>query len=269
MNRSGIVRTVASMASIVVIAFGGRVEALIPLYAIGVFTAFTLSQTGMVRHWLRERSPGWRRSAIINGTGAIATGLVTIIFAIAKFGLGAWVVIIIVPLLVAAMLLVKREYRDSELELHVRPEVTLSAPSRPQRVVIPIQDMRRDAIQAIKFGLTMSDQVVAVHITDDLAEATQFRARFERQLPGVTLTVVESPYRELVQPLIRYLTLTADRSPGLVTVVLLPERIIRHWWERPLYNQNAHRIRDALTGYPGILVAEVPFRRATPGRNED
>lgn len=260
---SGIV-ALALIASAVVIAFGGRVEALIPLYAIGVFTAFTLSQTGMVRHWQTERGPGWRRSALINGTGAVATGLVTIIFAIAKFGLGAWVVIIIVPLLVLAMLAIKREYQGEELEVHVRPEVVLGPPSRPQRVIVPIQSMRRDAIQAIKFGLTMSDELIAVHVTDDLAEADAFRARFERQLPGIKLVVVESPYRELVRPLVHYLELTADRTPSVVTVVLLPERIIGHWWEQIFYNQNAHRIRDALTGYPGILVAEVPFRRLPP-----
>ena len=257
---SGIV-ALAVIASIVVIAFRGRVEALIPLYAIGVFTAFTLSQTGMVRHWLTTREAGWRRSAIINGLGAIATGIVAVVFAIAKFGLGAWVVIVIVPIIVAAMLMVNREYRDSELELHVRPEAVIGPPRRGQRVVVPIQDMRRDVIQALKFGLTMSSEVIAVHVTDDLVSAELLRERFERQVPGVALVIVESPYRELVQPLIRYLEVTADRDPSTVTIVLLPERIIRHWWERALYNQNAHRLRDALTGHPGILVADVPFRR--------
>ena len=258
---SGIV-ALALIASLVVIAFRGRVEALIPLYAIGVFTAFTLSQSGMVRHWLVERGPGWRRSALINGTGAIATGIVTVVFAIAKFGLGAWVVIVIVPVMVLAMLLVNREYRGAELELHVRPDVVIGPPRRGQRVVVPIQDMRRDVIQALKFGLTMSDEVIAVHVTDDLAAAERLRERFERQVPGVELVVVESPYRELVQPLIRYLEMTAARDPSTVTIVLVPERIIDHWWERVLYNQNAHRIRDALAGHPGILVADVPFRRA-------
>jgi amino acid transporter len=258
---SGIM-ALAIIASIVVVAFHGRVEALIPLYAIGVFTAFTLSQTGMVRHWLTTRETGWRRSAIINGLGAVATGIVAVVFAIAKFGLGAWVVIVIVPIIVVAMLLVNREYRDSELELHVRPEAIIGRPRRSQRVVVPVQYMRRDVIQALKFGLTMSEEVVAVHVTDDLVAAELLRERFERQIPGVALVIVESPYRELVQPLIRYLEVTADRDPSTVTIVLLPERIIRHWWERLLYNQNAHRIRDALTGHPGIIVADVPFRRS-------
>jgi hypothetical protein len=258
---SGIV-ALAVIASIVVVAFRGRVEALIPLYAIGVFTAFTLSQSGMVRHWFVERGPGWRRSALINGTGAIATGIVAVVFAIAKFGLGAWIVIVIVPVLVAIMLLIRREYSRAELELHVRTDTTIGPPRRRQRVVVPLQEMRRDAIQALKFGLTMSDTVVAVHVTDDLAAAERLRDRFERQVPGVELVIVESPYRELVRPLIRYLETMAERDPSTMTVVLLPERILDHWWERFLYNQNAHRIRDAIAAHPGIVVADVPFRRA-------
>jgi amino acid transporter len=252
----------ALVAILVVVAFRGRVEALIPLYAIGVFTAFTLSQGGMVRHWLTERGPGWRRSAVINGFGAIATGIVAIVFAIAKFALGAWVVIVIVPVMVAIMLFIRREYLSAERELFVRPDSEITAPRRRQRVVVPLTDLRRDAIQAIKFGLTMSDDVVAVHVTDDLVRAEELRQRFERQVPGVAMLVLESPYRELIQPLIRYLEVQAARDPQTVTIVLVPERIIRHWWERFLYNQNAHRIRDALTGHPGILVADVPFRRA-------
>jgi amino acid transporter len=258
---AGIV-ALALLAIAVVLPFGGRVEALIPLYAIGVFTAFTLSQAGMVRHWSTERSAGWRRSALINGVGATATGIVAVIFAIAKFALGAWIILIVVPLLVMAMLMVRREYRDAELELYVKPDVRIGPPSRRQRVVVPIQDMRRDVIQAIKFGFTMADRVVAVHVTDDLEAAARLRERFERQVDGVDLVIVDSPYRELVQPLIRYLEISAAKDPSTVTIVLVPERIIRHWWERLLYNQNAHRIRDALTGHPGILVADIPFRRS-------
>ena len=127
-------------------------------------------------------------------------------------------------------------------------------------MVVPIQDMRRDVIQAIKFGLTMSDEVVAVHVTDDLDAGERLRERFERQVPGVELVIVESPYRELVQPLIRYLEVTADRDPSTVTIVLIPERIIEHWWERFLYNQNVYRMRDALTGPPG----DPRGRRAVP-----
>jgi amino acid transporter len=257
---SGIV-ALAIVSIVLVVVFDGNPNALIPLYAIGVFTSFTLSQTGMVRHWWTVRGPGWRRSAAINGVGAVATAIVVVIFAIAKFALGAWIVLIIVPFLVALMLLIGREYRAAQVELHVRPEAVIGPPSRGQRVIVPMQDMRRDAIQAIKLGLTMAKSVVAVHVTDDLVAAAAFRARFESQVEGVDLVIVESPYREFVRPLIRWLEFTAEKDPSVVTIVLIPERIIRHWWERLLYNQSAYRLRDALTGHPGILVADVPFRR--------
>ena len=163
-----------------------------------------------------------------------------VVFAIAKFGLGAWIVIVIVPVMVAVMLFIRRAYRSAERDLFVRPESEITAPSRRQRVVVPLPDLRRDAIQAIEFGLTMSDDVVAVHVTDDPERAAELRLRFRRQVPGVELPlrVLESPYRELVQPLIRYLEMLAARDPDTVTIVLVPERIIRHWWERLLFNQN-------------------------------
>jgi amino acid transporter len=257
---SGIV-ALAVISILLVVVFGGDVNRLIPLYAIGVFTSFTLSQSGMVRHWWTERGPGWRKSAVINGVGAVVTAIVVVIFAIAKFALGAWIVLIIVPVLVTLMLLIGREYSDAQVEQHVRPEAVIGPPSRGQRVIVPMQDMRRDAIQAIKLALTMSKSVVAVHITDDLSTAEHFRARFEAQVQGVDLVIVESPYREFVRPLIRYLEFTAEKDPSVVTIVLIPERIIEHWWERLLYNQSGYRLRDALTGHPGILVANVPYRR--------
>jgi hypothetical protein len=257
---TGIV-ALAALAIVIVVAFGGRVEALIPLYAIGVFTSITLSQAGMVRHWLHDRGIGWRKSALINGFGAVATALVTVIFAIAKFALGAWLIIVIVPILVVAMAFIHRQYERRRVETHVRPELTFGRPSRHQRVVVPVPDVTRDVIQAIKFGLTMSDQVTAVHVTDDLERGEELRARFERQLPGIPLTIIESPYRALVLPLIRFLEYLAAETPDEVVLVLLPEYVPRHWWERFLYNENTRRIRSGLLGHPNLLVAEIPFRR--------
>ena len=261
---AGIV-ALAVLAIAVVVAFGGRVEALIPLYAIGVFTAFTLSQAGMVRHWLSERGAGWRRSAIINGVGAVATGIVAVVFAIAKFGLGAWIIIIIVPLLVVAMLLVRREYSRGTSELAVAPDLVWGPPVHRRRVVIPVTGVQRDVIQAVRFARSITDDITALHVTDDVAAGEQLRARVERQLPGLAFVLVESPYRDLVAPLIRYLEVTAERDPDSVTVVLLPERMTRHWWERFLFNQNVHRIRAALAGREDMLVADVPYRAFEPG----
>ena len=261
---AGIV-ALAVLAIIVAVAFGGRVESLIPLYAIGVFTAFTLSQAGMVRHWFSEKGSGWRRSAIINGVGAIATAIVAVIFAVAKFALGAWIVLIIVPILVAIMLLIRREYSFGMSGLTVAPDLVWGAPVHRRRVVIPVADVQWDVIQAVRFGRSMSEDITAVHVTDDVAAGERVRERFERQLPGIRFVIVESPYRNLVDPLIRYLEVTAEQDPNSVTVVLLPERVSRHWWEKLLFNQNVHRIREALTGRSDILVADVPFRSRENG----
>ena len=244
-----------------VVVFQGDVNRLIPLYAIGVFTSFTLSQAGMVRHWYVERGSGWRRSALINGVGAVVTGVVVIIFAIAKFALGAWVVIIIVPLLVAAMLFVKREYQSEETGLAVAPEIVFGRPRRRQRVVVAAPTLSRAVIQAVKVAETMADQVDIVHVTIDPEEGERFRRRVEAQLPGARLIVVESPYRSLVQPLVRYLEVSAEVDPDRVTIVILPEHLPRHWWERLLYNQNSHRIRGALVGRKDVVVLDAPYRR--------
>ena len=257
---AGIV-VLALVAIAVLVAFGGEVTALIPLYAIGVFTSVTLSQVGMVRHWLRERDSGWRRSAVINGVGAVATAIVTLIFAVAKFALGAWLIIVIIPILVGAMLFIHRQYERRRLEVHVRPEAVIGSSLRRQRVIIPVPEVTRDVVQAVKFGRSMSRDITAVHVTDDVDRAEEIRARFERQIPGIPFVIVESPYRQLIRPLIRYLEYTAGRFEDDVLVVLLPEYVPRHWWEKYLYNENARRIREALLGRKNILIADVPYRR--------
>src|SRR4029079_8268326 len=199
---AGIV-VLAGVASVVLVAFGGRVEALIPLYAIGVFTSITLSQIGMVRHWLRDRGPVWRRSAAINGFGAFSTAIVTVIFAVAKFALGAWLILLIIPLLVLAMLGIRRLYARRQLEADVRADAVIGPPRRHQRVIVPVPEITRDVVNALKFARTMSDDVSAVHITDDVDEAEQLRGRFRKQLPGIPFVIVEWPYRQLHPPSLR------------------------------------------------------------------
>jgi amino acid transporter len=253
----------ALIAILVLVAFGGFVDALIPLYAIGVFTSITLSQAGMVRHWLRERGPGWRRSAVINGVGAVSTGIVAVIFAVAKFALGAWLIVVIIPILVGLMLFTRRQYDRRRLESLVRPETIIGPPRRRQQVIVPVPEVTREVVQAIKFGRTMSDDVTAVHVTDDIPRAEDLKARFERQIPDVPFVIIESPFRQLVRPLIRYLEFIAGRAGRDIIVVLLPEFVAHHWWERFLFNENGRRIRDGLLGHANILVADVPYRRET------
>ncbi len=262
---AGIV-TLAAVSILLVVVFDGRVEALIPLYAIGVFTAFTLSQTGMVRHWMTQRGPGWRRSAFLNGIGAIATAVVVVIFVIAKFALGAWVVLVLVPVLIALMLLVHREYRLEGEGLVVRTRGVIPPPRTRERVIVAAPEFTRAVVQAIGVGQTMAHHVEVVHVTPDASEGDRFRHRVERHEPGATVVTIESPHRSLVNPFVRYVEAQQAAHPGEVTMVLIPEHIPLHWWDRILYNQNAHRIRQALVGRGGIIVLEVPYRRGTAER---
>ncbi|MFI5225120.1 MAG: APC family permease [Candidatus Limnocylindrales bacterium] len=257
---AGIV-SLALVSIVVLVAFGGNVNALIPLYAIGVFTAFTLSQSGMVRHWFVERGPGWRRSAVINGIGAVVTATITIIFAIAKFALGAWIILVVIPVFVAVMLFVHRQYAAEARELEVRPQAVIPRPTRPSRVVVAAPAFTRAVVHAIRVGLTMADDVEVVHVTADLEEGERFRERVEGQVLGSRVVLVESPYRSLVNPFIRYLETSQAERPDAVTIVLIPEYVTFHWWEGVLYNHNAKRIRDALVGRRDFVALGVPYRR--------
>jgi amino acid transporter len=257
---SGIV-ALALVSIFLVVAFNGSPDRLIGLYAIGVFTSFTLSQSGMVRHWFSGRGPGWRRSAVINGIGAVVTAVVVVVIAISKFDQGVWMIIIVVPILIAMMLFIKHEYAQEEVGLEVQPDVVFGPPHRRQRVVVSAQAMSRAVVQAVKVGETMGEEVQLVHVTLDPAEGEHFRERVERQLPGVRVVLVESPYRALVRPFVRYLEVSQAEDPGRLTIVLLPEHLPRHWWDRMLYNQNVHRIRAALVGRKDFVVLDTPYRR--------
>jgi amino acid transporter len=259
---SGIV-VLALVSIALAAAFNGATDRLIGLYAIGVFTSFTLSQSGMVRHWFAGRGPGWRRSAVINGVGAVVTAVVVVVIAVSKFDQGVWIILVIVPILVALMLFIKHEYDSEGRGLEVQPDVVFGPPHRRQRVVVAAQAMSRAVVQAVKVGETMGEEVQLVHVTLDHAEGERFRERVERQLPGVRVVLVESPYRALVRPFVRYLEVSQAEDPNRLTIVLLPEHLPRHWWDRMLYNQNVHRIRSALVGRKDFVVLETPYRRGT------
>jgi amino acid transporter len=246
-------------------AFDGDTHALIPLYSVGVFLCFTLSQTGMVRHWLRVRDRGWPWRLTINAGGALLTAVVLAIVVYEKFEAGAYLVVILVPLLVGMMWFIHRQYAASARELAVRPDLVVRDLNREERVVVPIPGVNRAVIQAINVARSIDDDVRAVFISDDPEHAASVRADFERQIPGVPLVVVESPYRALAGPLLAYLdVLDAAWPPDKtepITFVVIPEYVARSWWERILYNQAAKRLRTVLLGRPHTVVVNVPYRR--------
>jgi amino acid transporter len=254
------------IAASLVVAAQGKTHALIPLYAVGVFIDFTISQAGMVRHWLRTRERGWRYRLAVNAVGGVATAVVAVVVTSVKFADGAWFVLVLIPILVAMMLFVHRQYEAQREELHVREDHVFAGPTREQRVVVPVNGINRAVIQAVTFGRTLAPDVRAVYVTDDAEEGERLRDRWERQVPGVPLVIVESPYRAVVEPIVAYLDVLDRAWPpdkeAPITIVVLPEYVARHWWDRLLYNQVARRLKAALLGREHTVVADVPYRRA-------
>jgi amino acid transporter len=255
----------ASLAASLIVIFGGSTHLLIPLYAVGVFIDFTISQSGMIRHWLRERSPGYRRRLAINAFGATLTAIVAVIVTSVKFIDGAWLVLVLIPVLVGIMSFIHRQYAAQEAELRVRDDGVLPGPHREQRVIVPVNGINRAVVQAVNFGRALAADVRAVYVTDDLDAADAVRARWERQLPDVPLVIVESPFRAVISPVIAYLDILDQAWPpdkeSPLTIVVLPEYVARHWWDRLLYNQTARRLKAALVGREHTVIADVPYRR--------
>ncbi len=254
----------AAVAAFLIWLFKGETHLLIPLYAVGVFIDFTISQAGMIRHWRRERPPGWRRRLAINAFGCTLTAIVAVVVTIAKAP-QSFIVLALIPLLVGLMTFIHRQYSGQEQELAVRDDFVVSIAHREQRVVIPVNGINRAVIQAVIFGRTLASDVRAVFITEDPDQGDAIRVKWERQVPGVPLVIVESPYRALVGPLTAYLDVLDLAWPpdkaAPVTIVVLPEYVARHWWDRLLYNQSANRLKSALVGREHTVIADVPYRR--------
>ena len=256
----------AGVAGFLIWFFEGETHALIPLYAVGVFIDFTISQSGMIRHWLRERSAGWRKRLSINAFGAALTATVAVIVTSVKFFDGAWMVLVLIPILVGMMSFIHRQYELQEAELKVRDVGLLPGPHREQRVIIPVNGINRAVVQAVNFGRALARDLRAVYVTDDLEAADALRKRWEEQLPDVPLVIVESPYRAVISPVVAYLDILDQAWPpdkeAPMTIVVLPEYVARHWWDRLLYNQTAKRLKATLVGRERTVIADVPYRRS-------
>jgi amino acid transporter len=254
----------ASIAAALIVLFGGETHLLIPLYAVGVFIDFTISQSGMIRHWRRERPPGWRRRLAINAFGCALTAIVAVVVTIAKAP-QSLIVIFLIPVLVGLMAFVHRQYGAQSIELAVRDDYVVGLPHREQRVVVPVNGINRAVVQAVTFGRSLATDVRAVFITEDPDAGEQLRRKWERQVPGIPLVIVESPFRALVGPMTAYLDVLDLAWPpdkeAPITIVVLPEFVARHWWDRLLYNQSAKRLKSALVGREHTVIADVPYRR--------
>ncbi len=241
-----------------VVAFGGSTNSLIPLFAVGVFLCFTLSQTGMVHHWRTERGPKWRRKAAINGTGAVVTGVVTLIVVGTKFTAGAWIVVVLVPSLVALFYWVHRHYAVTKAELAI-DRVPPPSPA-PVEVVVPVGHLNRPAASALAYARSISDNVLAVHVAAEEEGSPDLEDRWAQWAgPGVPLRIVESPFREVITPLVDVIDELAAASKTPVTVAI-PTIIPAHIWQEPLHNQLEYALSLALLGKPNVVIASVPVK---------
>jgi len=267
----------ALIASLLIIAFQASVTALIPLYAIGVFLSFTLSQGGMARRWWKSghllldqevvetgsrlvHDPKWRTKMVINAFGAVCTGIVMLVFATTKFRDGAWVVLILIPVLVYIFSAIHKHYRQLAASLSLDD---YGVPPRTvrHRVVMPIGGVHRGSLAALSYARTLSDDVTAVYISLDPDEAARVREKWERWGEGVRLVVLDSPYRLLYEPFLQYIEeLSAQRQPNETITIVVPQFVPRHSWHNLLHTQTALFLRMALLFKPGIVITDVPYQ---------
>jgi amino acid transporter len=249
------------------ILFGGVTDRLIPLYAIGAFLAFTLSQAGMVMHWKRKGGPGWQWKMLVNGVGATATGATLLVVLVAKFVAGAWVTALLIPALILLMSLVKRHY------VRVNAQTDDDAPLdltdfKPLFVIVPFDRWSRITEKGIRFALALSHDVRAVHV--DCGEHEELNASWQRNvvapvraagLPVPELVTLQSPYRVVISPLVEYALKMEQEQKGRTIAVVVPELVVRHWWQYVMHNQRAQLLKLLLLvkGNKGIVVLNIPW----------
>jgi amino acid transporter len=256
----------ALVAALVLVAFDGSVSKLVPLYTIGVFVAFTLSQSGLVRRWIRLRNPGWRISVLINGFGTIVTGTVLAVVGFTKFFDGAWMVLVVMPVLVWLLYRVNRHYTAVADALTLEVLDTPIPVLKPPVVIVPVARLDRSALQALAFARSISPTVKAVHIATTPESARTFEERWAKWTREVKVDVIESPYRSLLQPLLRYIERIDQRDDQPITIVLA-EFVPRNWWEWILHSQTALRLKLALLFRPNTIVIDVPYHFRDTGHS--
>ncbi|MCU1353961.1 MAG: amino acid permease [Acidimicrobiales bacterium] len=248
----------AGMAGVLIVAFRAEVSALIPLYAVGVFTGFTLSQFGMCRHHLRLREPSWRRGLVINAVGCAATGVVLVVVVVSKFTSGAWIPAVVIPLIVFCFRGIKRHY-DSVDEALQTPEGYRSR-RRTHTVVVLVGRVHRGVLDSIAYARTLQpDQLVAVSVVANAEEQARITDAWEKHQIPITLRTVYSPFRELQRPILRFIDEIDEETDDDFVTVVLPEFVLAHWYERVLHNQSALLLRARLRARPNTIVTSVPF----------
>ncbi len=251
--------------AILIVAFGGNTHALIPLFAVGVFVAFTLSQTGMVVHWIKERGRGWQLKMLANGLGAVATAITLLVVGLSKFFEGAWLTILIIPVIVLVFYRINAHYKSVGEQLSLRGLPPSLKPAPPPRVVIPISGVHRGIIDAVSFAESISHDVTAVYIELEPGMGAKVRETWERWWPDVPLVILYSPYRSIVKPLLEFLDDTDQKhNDGQLAAVILPEFVPARLWHGLLHNQTTWLLKAALLyrrrshGFQRVII-DIPY----------
>jgi amino acid transporter len=253
---NGIV-ALAVVAMLLVWLFHGDTNALVPLYAIGVFVCFTLSQAGMVVHWRATREPGWLWKAWLNGIGAVATGLVSIIQIVTKFTTGGWVVAVIIPVIIVMLRAIHRHYTAFTEEIRF----TGQSPITPlhHTVIVPVNGITKATAGALVYATTIGAEVIAVYIEVDKRGTQRMREEWDAWDIGVPLEIVPSPYRSILRPLVEFVENLRMVTPGELVTIVVPEIVPHKWWEHLLHNKTALFIRTAFLFKPNVVVVAIPY----------
>jgi hypothetical protein len=248
----------AGAAALLVVAFQGETTLLIPLYAVGVFTGFTLSQVGMVRRHLRRRDPGWQRSVTINSVGGTATFIVLLVVVVSKFTIGAWIPAVLIPAIVMVLSRIGRHY-DRVNDALAIPE-GWQPPFRTHTVIVPVGRMNRGVLRALEYARSLApDRVIAVSVVQNEDEQERLMQDWTSYNIPIELQTVYSPYREITDPIMEFIDrIDSADSDDQVTVVL-PEFVVAHWWENALHNQSALALKARLLYRRNTVVTSVPF----------
>lgn len=249
----------AIASGILVIVFRGETHLLIPLYAIGVFTSFTLSQAGMFMKWVRSKAPGWRHKAFINGLGTLMTFATMVIIGVTKFLLGAWIVFILIPAFILLMLKVKSHYNEIARQLSLTTDA-LPGKVEVRHVIVPVDTLNKASLKAIYYAKCLSDDVIAFHICIDSAATERLKQKWQSLDLQIPLVIKPSPYRDVVNLLTSYIESEEHASkPGDLITVVMPQFIVHNWWHNILHNQTALLIKRRLMKHRNIAVVTVPY----------
>lgn len=271
---NGIVLLTA-VAIALLVGFGGDTHRLIPLYAVGVFTSFTLSQSGMVVHWFKVKEEGWKPAAAVNTFGAIATFVVLLVIASAKFLQGAWAVVVLVPVIVTYFKWVRRHYDDVQRRLAVTAEERAklnwrSAPRMHNHVVLLVGGIDRRLVRAIQYAKSLkADTIEGLHVDASFEGPERIRREWDEAQFGFRLTVIESPYREIIEPIEHYVRSVPRPTPDHVVTVIIPEFVPESVVDNIMHNQTAFWLKNALFDEAGVIVVDVPFRLSGEHADDD